>query len=198
MQQEKPRKGPKRLLGFVVILVLIAAVTVGGTLFALKHVLKGSGGADDAAQSTDLPQVQPADTEDTESDDADLPEKAEEEEPLPDLDARDFYAEIANVGEKTPASESKSVRSEKEVAASFAERGFTGTVQAMDADGTMKTLTGSDDRHPIYTATFVTDDDVVWSLTEINGVLFAEPVSFYEENDLDARYVLSETRFDGL
>ena len=189
--QDKPRKGPKRLLGFLLILALIAAVTVGGTLFALKHVLKGSGGADDAAQSTDFPQEEQSEN----VPDAVPSDAPEDEEPLPELDAEAYYASFADVRDTVSAKESKSMRSEKEVAASFAARGFTGPIQAVDGDAVREISSASDDRHPIYTVTFVTDSGDVWSITEINGVISAEPVSFYEENALDARYALAESKY---
>ena len=189
--QDKPRKGPKRILGFILILALIAAVTVGGTLFALKHVLKGSGGADDAAQSTDLLQ------EDTTSDvpDAAPNDAPENEEQLPELDAEAYYASFADVRDAVSAKDSKSMRSEKEVAQSFAARGFTGTIFAVDPDGSREISSASDDRHPMYTATFVTESGDVWSITEINGVISAEPVSFSEGANWETRYLLAESKY---
>ena len=193
--QDKPRKGPKRLLGFLLILALIAAVTVGGTLFALKHVLKGSGGADDAAQSTDFPQEEQSE---------DVPDAApsdapEDEEPLPELDAEAYYGSFADVRDTVSAKDSKSMRSEKEVAASFAARGFTDLkIMALDPDdpnGGKVISSSSDDRHPMYTATFVTESGDVWRITETNGTIAAEPVSFSADADWETRYVLAESNY---
>ena len=192
--QDKPRKGPKRLLGFLLILALVAAVTVGGTLLALKHVLKPHGGMDDAAQSTDFPQVDTADVPDAAPSDSPA-----DEEQMPELDAEAYYASFADVRETIPAKDAKSMRSEKEVAQSFAARGFTDLqIMALDPDdpnGGRVISSSSDDRHPMYTATFVAESGDVWRITEINGAIAAEPVSFSADANWETQYVLAETNY---
>ena len=97
------------------------------------------------------------------------------------------------------AKESEEVQTEKDVVTDLRERGFDdfsitydSTMEGEYSDATAASE-NSGDKHPMYQTFFVTDNGDVWTVFAINGAVFANPVFFNLESELEGQVLFSES-----
>ena len=123
----------------------------------------------------------------------DMPEDYEADYP----DADEYFGENAEVVYKTDAE--KAGRTEAEAYKNLTDRGFTMapitvnyTIDGTYIDETAISESGTD-KHPIYTTYYVTEEGYAWIIYEINGDIFASPVSYNMEHSNRTPVMLSES-----
>jgi len=90
-------------------------------------------------------------------------------------------------------------RTETQANVNLRDRGFMNMPITVDykMDGTytgkQEISTTGTEKHPIYTTTFVTTNGNIWVIMEINGDVFALPLSFNQERGNAVPIILSET-----
>ncbi len=124
------------------------------------------------------------------------------EEPEPEISytAEEYYQEHSQeIIEVVDVQESEEVQSEKDVVTDLQERGFVDFAITFDSsmDGeyseTTEAAANSSQKHPMYQTFFVTDNGDIWSIFVINGAIFANPVFFNLESDLEGQVLFSES-----
>ena len=176
-----PVKRPKKRgrLGIIIlVLALVLALAVGGVYLLLQHLIKGRSETPDTAESTDFPQAEAA------AQDAEVPDDVTVDElTLPEFDAESYYAELGDVRSVIKAEDSDDVRTEKAVTADFKERGFTDSITTpYSMDG--KFLDGAEisadstQSHPVYETYYQSSEEVLWFISEVNGVIMAKPLTY--------------------
>jgi len=94
---------------------------------------------------------------------------------------------------------SKGGSTEAQVYKNFADRGFKDivitTTYSADGDyiGTTEISDKGTDKHPMYTAYYITEAGYAWMLYEINGQVFAVPLSYMDETSATVTVIFSET-----
>lgn len=95
-------------------------------------------------------------------------------------------------------SESQNVQSEANAIAFLVGRGFKDLTVTADRtiDGQpledYEVSLASQDKHPVYFLSYTTDDGDQWTITVINGSIYAEPVTFDENNADGKKTILTE------
>ena len=170
------RKPPKKKKWPIVVIIAVAVIVAGVVL------LVSFNGSDKKEPTSD-------------SDVRQASRPVEEEE---DIDA--YFQERGQIIRRISADSSQSVLAESAVVNKLQSRGFTQsditTEYTMDGTWSKATPVTGDAiaRHPVYTTYYVTKAEEVWTLTDINGSLFAYPVSFNLDSGLSAQVILSETQ----
>lgn len=126
--------------------------------------------------------------------------------PLPDtstpyqvtpIDVDAYYQTYTNISQTINVADSQTVRSESDVSDLFYNKGFDNIsiTTEYEIDGTYidayEISSYSSTQHPIYQAIYISSAGVLWSFTEINGTLIANPISYNAEKDVPV--VFSET-----
>ena len=180
------RNAPKRVFVLVLILALIAALAVGYLYLVLGRAVKpdGGAGANDTAASAAPASDEPASA------------APEETEQLPQIDPDTYYAEIGEVLSVTETAKSDAVQTEKDVTAELRARGFTEKITTSYAMGgkfldEAAVSADSTDRHPVYEMYFTSSEKVLWLISEVNGVIMAQPLTYLNDNP-DSPVLLAE------
>ena len=99
------------------------------------------------------------------------------------------------------AKESEDIQTESEVVSFLKERGFGDDFEITynsDMDGNYVDDTeiaeDSTDKHPMYETSYIAENGDVWTIFVVNGAIFARPVSFNLESELEAELLFSETK----
>lgn len=117
---------------------------------------------------------------------------------LPDADSY-FKNNSEEVVADISAKSSDSVHSESQAYSNLYSRGFTEypitTEYTMDGEliDTVEISETSSDMHPLYQTYYKTESGDIWTVFEINGAVFANPVSYNLSSSLDAKVMISET-----
>lgn len=136
-----------------------------------------------------------------EDDDFPKLEEPEEKYTVEPIDAEKYYNDVSTILEIIDVKDSNNVHSEKEVFENFEKRGFFdfSITTDYDMDGnyfdSIEISRDSDEKHPIYQAFYVDKQERYWTLTEVNGEIFADPISyeFDEDYPYDYRILFSES-----
>lgn len=139
-----------------------------------------------------------------ESEDLDNKENKEFEDgeyKVENVDAESYYNEVSTVLEVIDIKDSDSVHSEKEALENFVNRGFIGVPVTTNYDmngeyfDDLEISKHSDNKHPIYQCVYEDKQDRIWILTEVNGEIFADPVSveFDDNYEYNYRILFSES-----
>jgi len=111
------------------------------------------------------------------------------------IDAEKYFENNTKIISKIEVTKSDKVQTEKEALISFENRGFTSAVTyEYDMNGTYSEPTeasANSDKHPEYDTIFFSNNQIIWSVLEINGKIMAVPVSY--NNESDTPVVFSET-----
>ena len=111
------------------------------------------------------------------------------------IDANEYFNNNSKVISKTDVLSSSTVKTEKEIKQSFMERGFTSPITfEYDMNGEYsesEEVDENNEKHPMYEMQYVTEEQNVWMIYEINGFIMAIPFSF--NYDLDKFVIFSET-----
>ena len=114
-------------------------------------------------------------------------------------EADEYYWGNSKVIEVINVKESETVLTEKEVISLLEDRGFVGypiTYEySMDGeyDDETEVVSESLEKHPMYQTFYVSENGEVWTIFIINGEVFANPVSFNAESELDVQLLFSES-----
>jgi len=112
-------------------------------------------------------------------------------------DAEEFFHANSEIVSQIPAASAG--RTETQANVNLRDRGFMNMPITVDykMDGTytvkQEISTTGTEKHPIYTTTFVTTNGNIWVIMEINGDVFALPLSFNQERGNAVPIILSET-----
>lgn len=110
-----------------------------------------------------------------------------------------YYQEKGTVISLESATDSNTVPTEKQVIEILEARGFGDypITYEYDMGGAYegeKTITGDEDaKRPMYQTIYLSKNDEIWTIFVINGVIFANPVSFNLESTLQTQLLVSES-----
>jgi hypothetical protein len=122
--------------------------------------------------------------------------------------AEKYYEAISKVINQVDVISSDAVHTEAEAIAFFNRRGFSQypvtsefTINGdVTADSEMSSE--SQGKHPLYTTYFLLEDGKLWTILDMNGRIFANPVFFNLSSTLDVQVYVSETdsiiSYDGM
>ena len=184
-KHDPKRRTTRRVLLTLLLLLLAAALIAGGVYLAMRRALGALGRGDAAPQSSDAPAAEETGGE--------VPDETGQ---LPTIDPDTYYAELGEVVAVTPVEESDAVRTEKDVRADFTARGFEEeitTPYSMGGKylGDAQVTADSTQSHPVYEMYFRSSEEVLWYISEVNGVITAQPLTYLNENH-DAPILLAE------
>ncbi len=102
--------------------------------------------------------------------------------------AEEYYSAHGQIVNQTDVQSSQTVRTEAEAVALFTERGFTQHAAEADLslegeyldDGEISDT--SKTKHPIYTTYYYSKAKVFWTITDVNGQIYAYPASYNLES----------------
>lgn len=106
--------------------------------------------------------------------------------PVPEdaIDADAYFEKRSKVLHKTDAEKSKKVKTERSVTKLLESRGFadltvetTYTMDGTYSDSAEISAEGTD-KHPMYSAIYMTESEQVWCIYVINDKVFADPLSY--------------------
>lgn len=118
---------------------------------------------------------------------------------VPTKDADEYYKNNSQIISEINAKDSDKVSSEKNIKENLNKRGFSDypiTYEySMEGDYSNSTEVSdsSDEKHPMYTTYYVTENGDVWTIIEVNGTIVANPVFYNEQSELPAQLIISET-----
>jgi len=183
-------------------IVLILALIVGSVYLGLRRLGLFSGGnnqdeisvsTDSTVAETEEPSASAGSIGNYDPPTGDMPDDYEVSRP----DADEFFEENSEIVSEIDAS--KAGRTEAEVYKNLTDRGFTDmpitvnyTMNGEYGEPKEISSTGSE-KHPIYSTYYITESGDVWNVYEINGAVFANPVSYNMKYDRDVQVIISET-----
>lgn len=114
-------------------------------------------------------------------------------------EAATYFSENSKVIRVIDVEKSEDVMTETEAIKFFADRGFSMSPVTYEHsingdyiyDG--EAIDGSDEKHPIYETIYLSIHNEAWSLLLVDGKLFANPVSFNLESNLQSQLLISES-----
>ncbi len=118
---------------------------------------------------------------------------------IEEINAEEYFQEKSTVVSVTPVSNSKNIHNEKVVTENILGRGFntTSIITNYDMDGEyyddMEISADSSKKHPYYETIFLSSNNEIWVIMEINGFVFANPISYNEQSQGKAPVLISET-----
>ena len=193
------KKNTRIIIKLLIILLIITFVAVGAYFIITGFFSNnGSNNENTNSSSTNSSVNKGNDTpggsigKDNPPDD-DMPDEFEVSKP----DADEYFNENSTIISEEKASNQG--RTEAEAYKNLTERGFTAF--PITAEYTMdgkyseaKAISeNSNTKHPVYTTYYVTEAGFVWVIYEINGSVFANPLSYYSNNRVDVQITFSET-----
>ncbi len=113
-------------------------------------------------------------------------------------DADDYYGEHSRVVDEYSAQDSNVVLSEKEAHQELLERGFdsfpitTQYTMAGEYYDDTEIDKSSSDKHPMYQTVYISKEGEMWSVMIINDTIFANPVSYNIQSQLNAQLMILE------
>ncbi|MBE7024613.1 MAG: zinc ribbon domain-containing protein [Ruminococcaceae bacterium] len=114
-------------------------------------------------------------------------------------DVNELFAQTATVLETIPARDSSTVQAETAAYKNLTDRGFSGdgVTTMYDMDGVYseqyRISSSSSERHPMYQTAYQSAEGIYWEIYEINGAVFANPVSYNLERGEEVPVILSES-----
>ena len=117
---------------------------------------------------------------------------------IEEVNAEEYFQENSEIVSKTPAQESKTIHNEKEALNNYTERGFSEhTIStSYDMNGNFSDsveISDSSEKHPYYEAIFVTSNNEIWNIMEVNGTIIANPLSYNEQSTRTAPILVTES-----
>lgn len=206
-EKKKPKKIFKKIIIFILLLILASAGTIGFMVYKGKldipFVNKIFVALNLKDKGTSAPNDENKNTGD--NNDADIPTNTEEENDLgdnyevPEFDAEKHFNENTTLKDSFDVTTSHNISTEAKAYENFKSRGFTDVEILYDylIDGTYlsdKEITkNSSEQHPMYKAYYATTSGDIWMIYEINGSYFAMPVTYNFANEDKVNVMISET-----
>lgn len=122
-------------------------------------------------------------------------------EELKEIDVGEELRNESQVLETIDAATSVQVASEADIAKQFKDKGFVNSViyTAYSMDGTYngdeKIDEKSSECHPLYYATYISDDNYCWTVYSCNGEWSASPISYMYSGLTDSEIIVSEKNY---
>lgn len=202
VKRSKMSKGQKvaRVLVKLLLILLIVALAIFLIFSGLKSLGIISGNSSDIEDETTT--TQPNTTINTDLNGSigkdnpptgDMPADFEVTSP----NADEYYHNNSNVISVIDATDGGTT--EAEAYANLTSRGFTmypiTTEYTMDGTyGDAIEISGNGtDKHPTYSTIYVTDSGFVWSIFEINGKVYAKPVTYHLDYNPETQIIFSES-----
>lgn len=185
-----------KILVKLLIIIIILALLIIGVFFGLKNwdLLKDSfGGNKTNTQTAPNTEYNGGSIDINNPPTGDRPDEYKIEKP----DADKYFAENSTIISTENALNSG--RTEAETYKNLHDRGFTqeSITTQYDMDGTFfeeKEISESgQNKHPMYVTYYETEDGRLWTIFEINGEVFANPIFYNMENDSGIQLLISET-----
>ena len=126
-----------------------------------------------------------------------VPENNSGDYSIEEVNAEEYFQEKSEIISKTAVKDSKTISNEKEALNNYSERGFSECAISTnyDMDGNFSVpveVSGSSEKHPYYEAIFVTANNEIWNVMEVNGTIIANPLSYNEQSKRSAPILISE------
>ncbi len=196
--RKQHRKETHFYLKLTLCIIAILAVA-GGTLTALSYFhivdIPIISSFFDKEPGGDEPVETPAAVEEQTTDETGEPAEEEGSYQVEETDAEEYFNNNATVVSQTDAASSAAVETEAQVMQSLADRGFSSEITYnynMSGEYSDDAVaSGTEDKHPVYNTVYITEDNFVWMIFDINGVVMAYPMSYNLENE--TAVVFSET-----
>jgi hypothetical protein len=118
---------------------------------------------------------------------------------IEEIDADEYFSNNSKVITEIKVGNSKSVQTEKEVCTDLEERGFSQMeiYTNYGMDGTFFDEAAvereASEKHPSYQTYYITQNEELWTVFSINGVVMANPVSYNLQSELPAQLIISES-----
>lgn len=190
------------IVKIVIIILLLVSVAIG-VYFALRNMgLFSAENSADTTTTTSISVTTTAPSDDNQGSgpsDVDGPpdwEMPDGYEP-PITDSDDYFSQNSEVVQEIAADTAG--RTETEAYQNLEERGFAGQPINVEYDmngeyssATEISPTGTL-KHPIYYTMFIAENGDVWMIFEINGAVFASPISYNYGNSYSVEVMISET-----
>ncbi len=213
-KNKKPTKADKtltlsiRITASVLAVLTVAALTIGALVYfdviniGFINDMFVSSGMKDVVLTTPEKATNPNQAETTTNSQQTAPPSSTPPDTstpyqVTPIDADAYYQKYMTVSATTNVADSQTVRTESDVCDLFYGKGFNNIsiTTEYEIDGTYvdayEISTYSSTPHPIYQATYISSAGVVWSFTEVNGTLIANPVSYNAGKDVPV--IFSET-----
>lgn len=113
-------------------------------------------------------------------------------------DAEEYFSNNSQIVAEIAAEDSEDVSTEAETCTMLESRNFVdySVITEYSMDGSYSdaaNISGnSSEKHPIYQTYYVTDNDELWTIFLINGVVMANPVSYNLQSELETQVIISE------
>lgn len=114
-------------------------------------------------------------------------------------DADSYFQNNSTIISEIDINDSDKVHTEAEVYNNLIDRGFNSqtitTEYSMEGEYYKATdiSDSSSSKHPVYQTYYVTENQDVWTIFEINGAVMANPVSYNAQSGLDVQVIISES-----
>lgn len=115
-------------------------------------------------------------------------------------EADSYYQERAEVISVTDVKDAENILSEQEVTSLFTDRGFEdyGIQSEFDESGNVyeeKEYIGDkpQQKHPLYEMYYISKNEMIWTIYNVNGIVYAYPVSYNLVSERQAPLLVTET-----
>lgn len=132
-------------------------------------------------------------------DDTTVPKNSSDEHyDIEEINIEEYFQENSEIISKTPVYESATISTEEQTLNNYASRGFEECVVTTNYDmdgnyGEAVQVSASSESHPYYEAIFITSQNEIWNIMEVNGTILANPVSYNEQSTREASVLIAET-----
>ncbi len=194
------KKVARVLVKLFLVLLLVGAIVAGG-FYAAKNLFADQKKDNSSNKPTETtPTAKPDKPEDENGGSIDVynpPTGTMPDEYKPTApNADEYFQQNAEIISVIPATSAGCT--EEEAHSNLTGRGFNAAIMAeytMDGvySGEKEISATGKDKHPIYTTFFVAESGELWSIFEINGAVFASPVSYNYEHSDSVPVLLAET-----
>ena len=117
---------------------------------------------------------------------------------IEEINAEEYFQNNSEIVAKIAVKDSETISNEKDTIQNYTDRGFSectiSTNYDMDGNfGETAEISGSSEKHPYYEAIFVTSNNEIWNVMEVNGTIIANPLSYNEQSTRGAPILVTET-----
>lgn len=204
----KPQKKRKFEVYLTIVAVILALILIATAVLAtltyynvlripfFDDVFVSRGMKAPQIQAVTEPLDDASDDETVPSDDAELSNPGSYDVTPPDADK--YFKEISTIISDFDAGDSQNIHSEADAYSNLTDRGFKQfpitTEYSIEGEYSKASEISRSSKsvHPMYQTYYITESGDVWVITEVNGSIIANPLSYNAESSLDAPVMLSE------
>lgn len=193
LSMSKKKKAFRFFLKLLIFVMIISFFVAGIIAFFIKlNIIKKQ-------DIKDILGIKESRTIETVKDEKITEEITSESYEVPTKNADEYYKNNSQIISEINIKDSDKVSSEKDIKRNFGERGFNNypITYEYSMDGQYSDASeisdSSDEKHPMYTTYYVTENGDVWTIVEVNGTIVANPVFYNEQSELPVQLIISET-----